>query len=118
MRKSLKRTQAKEDAEVKRKANELKNRRREIEKKFRFLKTVDDSLFQYSYLKAQADEICDILEALRLSPFKGFYQKYKALVTDEVFMNTYYLKMNKYKEISPDNERLSEFLPIKIILEK
>jgi hypothetical protein len=107
----------KEEVELKRKANEIRKKKRDINNKFRYLKTVDDSMFQYSFLKAQAEEICDVLDTLKFGPFQGFYQKYKEMVTDEVFMHTYYLKQNKYKEISPDNVRLSELLPIKIIVE-
>jgi len=117
MKKQLRKTQTKEEAEAKRTAADLKKKKRDIENKYRYLRRVDDSMFQYSFLKAQAEEICDILNTLRLGPFKGLYQKYRDMVTDELFMHDYYLKLNKYKEISPDNVRLSELLPIKIIIE-
>ena len=107
----------KEKIELEKKAVDIRKRKKDVENRFKYLSRVDDSMFQYFFLKAQAEEICDMLTELKFGPFKGFYQKYKELVTDDVFMHTYYLKKNDYKEISPDYERLSQLLPLKIIVE-
>lgn len=118
MVKIKKKTQSIAELQANTDAIRIKKKRKEIEYKFRLLRTVDDSMFQYSFLRAQAEEICDTLSAFSYGPFKGLYHRMKATVFEPSFMHDYYLINNEHGELEPDHERLSKHLPLKIILQE
>lgn len=84
----------------------LKRTQDKIRKKYKHLEEVDAKYFQMEYCKAQAKEICEYLQYLRLTPFKGWYSKQLKIVSDPVFMYDYCLKKNEFEEIVPDYDRL------------
>lgn len=87
-------------------ALKLKRIQDKVRKKFDFLGEVDSKHFQAEYIKAQAKEICDYLQYLRLTPFRAWYSKQLEIVSNSVFMFDHFLMMNEYKEIIPDLKRI------------
>lgn len=111
-------TQSTEEIQIKTDAATIKRKRREANKKYNYLKIADDSMFRYNFLRGQAEEICEYRLELKLSPFKGLLKKYTEMITEKKFMEDFYIEVDEYQEPHPDFVRLSEALPIKIVLNK
>jgi len=88
----------------------LKRIQDKVRKKFDYLGSVDAQYFQAKYLKAQAKEICDYLQYLRLTPFRSWYSKHLEMVSDPMFMFDHCLVKNEFEEIVPDLVRINSFI--------
>lgn len=88
----------------------LKRAQDKVRKKFEYLESVDAKEFQAEYVKAQAKEICDYLQYLRLTPLQSWYSKQLEIISDPIFMHNHFLKKNEYEEIVPDLERISKLV--------
>lgn len=91
-------------------ALELKKMQDKIRKRFEFLNQVDAQHFQQAYIKAQAEEICNYLKFLRLTPFKAWYGILFETISDPSFLYDYYITKNEFEEYIPDEDRLSKLV--------
>jgi hypothetical protein len=91
-------------------ALKLKRVQDKVRKKFDFLSEVDAQHFQCEYIKAQAEEICNYLQYLRLTPFRSWYSKHLKMVSDSVFMHDHFLVKNEFEEIVPDLDRINSLV--------
>lgn len=107
----MKKVRSEEKELLRKQAIEFKRIVERLEKKHSYLGVVSSDMFQYTFLKAQAREIYNMYTNLKLSPFKSFFIKYKEMVTQELFLNDFYLLLNEYGELVIDEKRLKNFLP-------
>ncbi len=114
--KSIKKTQSKEELNIAADATTRKKKQRDISRKYHYLKTVDETMLTYTFLRAQAEYICEELLNLKLGPFNGLYNKQKELIITEQFTKNFYVMENEYGEIVPDYKGLSTHLPSKILI--
>lgn len=102
-----------EEAELlKKNANKLKRELSQIKKKYEYISKADADVFQYTFLRAQAEEVYKTYKTLNFSPFKSLFTQFKTMVTDEIFMDNFYLMLNEFGELTVDEKRLKKFLPI------
>jgi hypothetical protein len=95
-------------------ADLLKKRQDKIRKEFEYLTNADGFTFRTEFIKAQAKEICKYYDRLQFTPFKSWEAELRDIVVDEEFMNKFYLTINDYGQLVPDDERI-EALAIKSI---
>ncbi len=112
----MKKPQTKEELKAYTDASKLKKKTQMVNRKYSYLKITEESMLLYTFLRAQAEEICDHLFVLKVGPFSGLYQQYRKMVTEEIFKDNFYIITNEYDEPFPDYERLSSQLPSKIII--
>jgi hypothetical protein len=91
-------------------AFKLKKQQDKVKYKYDFLKNTTPKYFQAEYVKAQAEEICNYIKTISLTPFNPWYSTLIKLVSEGEFMSTYYLTYNEYDIIVPDYERIKTLI--------
>lgn len=88
----------------------LKRTQDKIRSKFEFLSKVEPKYFQAEYVKTQAQEICNYLKYLGLTPLRAWYSKQLETISDPVFMYDFFLTKNEFGTIVPDIERIEKLI--------
>lgn len=91
-------------------AREILKRQKTIIDKFEYLKKIDRQHFQYEFVKSQANEICNYLKDINLSPFKGWINDFKKFVSNADFMEKYFLTYDSFDEVIPDKNRIERLI--------
>lgn len=91
-------------------AFKLKKEQDKIKLKFDRLKNIPARYFQAEYVTIQAEEICEYLRYLQLTPLSGWYSDMYKTISDGPFMSKYYLTFNSVEGIEPDYERIKELI--------
>lgn len=88
-------------------AKSLKRQQDKFKEKFEYLANTPAKYFQAEYVKAQAEEICNYVKAVAVSPLNPWYSALVKLTSEGSFMSTFYLTFNEYGVIEPDYERIN-----------
>jgi hypothetical protein len=84
----------------------LKKKQDKIRNRFEFLKNVPHKYFQVEYVKAQAEEICNYLKEMEMSPLNPWYSALVKLTSEGDFMSQFYLTYNEFGVVEPDYKRI------------
>jgi len=91
-------------------AQDLKRQQDKARAKFEYLLAVDKRHFSYEYVKAQAKEICSYLNFCSLTPLNAWYGALREMIVNDKFMSSYYLRLNEFGQLEPDEERIEKLI--------
>ena len=106
---AMKRQRSEDEKKVYR-ATLIKQRQEKIKHEFEYLKDIDSFHRRAEYIKAQANEICQYASRLHLTPFRAFESALNEMINDSKFMDKFYLTVNEYGQIIPDEERIEALI--------
>lgn len=98
------------DNAINKSAQELKRQQTKARAKFAYLLDVDKQHFTYEYIMAQAKEICSYLNFILFTPFNAWHGKLRDTVVNDDFMYNFYLRLNEFGQLEPDEERINKLI--------
>jgi hypothetical protein len=91
-------------------ARKLKKTQERSRTRFDYLKNVTPKYFQAEYVKAQAEEICNYIKEIGLTPLNPWYSALINMASTGAFMSQFYLTYNAHGVIEPDYERIEKLI--------
>lgn len=93
-----------------REANAIRNKQDKIRNRFDYLQEVHVKHFQEEYVRAQAKEVCKILNELKLTPLNSLFTKVNDFMYSVDFMYDMYLTENEFGMLEPDEVRIKKLI--------
>lgn len=91
-------------------ALDLKRQQDKVRVKYDYLLDVDKQHFAAEYVRAQAKEICSYLNFCSLTPLNAWCSKLKGMIMTDEFMDQFYLKLNEFGQLEPDDDRIAKLV--------
>lgn len=98
------------DNEELQEAKILKKRQSKIKKRYEFLSKVDDKHFAAEYVRIQANEICNYVRDLAITPLNALYNSMYSHFTNGNVMQQFYITLNEFGNLEPDNDRIDTLI--------
>lgn len=84
----------------------IKKQQDRIRARYSVLAEADKKQFTMLYAKMQAEEVCNYLNMLALTPFTGLYSSLKQFYESSDNMYRFYTCLNEYGVLEPDTDRI------------
>ena len=91
-------------------AKMLKKHQSKVTKRYNFLSKVDTRHFQAEYVRVQAQEICNYVRDLAITPLNALYNDMYKHFTNTLTMHQFYIQLNEFGGLEPDEDRINSLI--------